>query len=251
MFFQYRFKEQITPIPDPPGYIDTSLINPKRWERISSEDFRYAFRIAWQEYKEDYTWIKQKTRVSSTTTTESTSISSSSSESSSSTGGIPSSTSEDSLGNNLASVMVNTSKLISQQGIPKNKEEIRNLSISTAKKLLTISKEKGFQEQITKLSAEGLKTARDCLDEFLVGYTEGKNAEILAYIEEETQREKDFLQKVKDIQSQLEQQQLQQVQNTNGIVNSTNISLSSSPKDPITTTSHTSVPKSNESVPKS
>lgn len=177
---------------------------------MPSEDFRYAIRLAWREYKEDFSFLSRSyNRITSSSSSSSSSsqdpsIAGTSTTSTSDTGSSSSSTPADTIGSNLAAVMVNTSKLLSKQGLPQTSEEIRNVSIATAKKLMTISKDKGFQDQLTQLSAEGLKTARECLDQFLIGYTEGKNAEILAYIKEQSQHENEFLQKVQAIQKQLE-----------------------------------------------
>ncbi len=60
------------------------------------------------------------------------------------------------------------------------------------------------------MSADALATARDALDEFLLGYAEGKNEEVRAYVEEQMEKEKEFAERVRRIRSEIEQQQQQQ-----------------------------------------
>lgn len=79
-------------------------------------------------------------------------------------------------------------------------EDIRNASFHAAKKVIEMGKDEQVKARIAAISADALKLARDCLDDFLVGYQEGKNEEIRNYIQEQTEREQG---KKEDILEQL------------------------------------------------
>jgi hypothetical protein len=84
-------------------------------------------------------------------------------------------------------------------------EEVRDVSIKAAKKLLELSRDQDFRSRVTAMSADALTLAKDSLDEFLLGYAEGKNEEIRAYVEEQVEKEQEFAERVRRIRAEIEE----------------------------------------------
>jgi hypothetical protein len=179
-----RLKEELTPLPTPPGYVNTSPINPDLWARIPSEHLRYAIKTSVKEVLGDYVWLFRKMKGGGGEATKATE--------------------EPGGGAAAASASPTPSPSSGTIRPPLTSEEIREASIRAARRAMDLAKDEGLRERLASLSAEGLSLARDCLDEFLRGYQEGKNEEVRAYIEEQMEKEKEFVQKVKRIRSELD-----------------------------------------------
>jgi hypothetical protein len=192
--FKREFKEEIRPLPDPPGYTPTTLINPKAWEKMPSSHVRYAFKLAVRQSVDDWKWLLGA-RWSSN---KSSDVREEPGQHSQSQQHQPT-TLRDAT---AAAARVAASKAPTA-------EDIGSTSLAAARRIVELSRDESFRAKVTAASADALRTARDCLDEFLAGYAEGKNAEILAYIEEQMEKEKDFVERVKTIRMQLDHQHQQ------------------------------------------
>ncbi len=156
----------MTPLPDTPGVKVTSLFNPELWARIPSTHVRYALKEAAREIWGDYAWLARRL-VSPPEAPEKGGAGAAHDAEAGPGAGVGA-------GGGLGPLPPSATA-----------EEVRAASLRVAKRVISLSQDADFQARLAAASAHALRTARDCLDEFLLGYVEGKNAEIRAYVEEQ------------------------------------------------------------------
>jgi hypothetical protein len=80
-------------------------------------------------------------------------------------------------------------------------ESARSAALLIASRLGNVARDEDLRSRLTAMGTEALGLARDALDEFLLGYQEGKGEEIRAFINEEMERESGFVDRIKKIRN--------------------------------------------------
>ena len=80
-------------------------------------------------------------------------------------------------------------------------DSARSAALLMASRLGNVARDEDLRSRLTAMGTEALGLARDALDEFLLGYQEGKGEEIRAFISEEMERESGFVDRIKKIRN--------------------------------------------------
>lgn len=84
------------------------------------------------------------------------------------------------------------------------KEDVREGAIHAAKRLKEAATDEDLRVKLASLGTLALRTARDGLDSFLLGYTEGKHEEIRAWLQEEQSKEVETKERMKRVRQLVE-----------------------------------------------
>jgi hypothetical protein len=49
-----RIKEYLRPLPEPPGALNRSLVDPDHWQRLHADDVKFAVRAAAREHVQEW-----------------------------------------------------------------------------------------------------------------------------------------------------------------------------------------------------
>ena len=166
-----QLREQLTPCPDVPGTVQTTLIDPQGWRERSAAEVELAFKLSLWMTLQDYG------NLGALLVGRPTSFPA---------GGVPP----------LAPEGAATAGVL-----PATSEEVRQVALQAASRLSVLSRDEQLRLRLAAMGSEALQLTRECLDEFLTGYEEGKNQEIRAYLEDRARQEDTLavrLQRVRD-----------------------------------------------------
>ena len=180
--FRRELREEFEPIPVPPGYVNTTLIDFEKWEALPPEVVREGFKRAYKEVTGDWIdlwkWLrgkyteetpeeegKKKKENVETIKTRHNSISNTNSDQ-------------------------DLNKKIDEPLIIPSTEDIRSAAFETIKHVKHVAADEELKGRVASVVADGLRVARDSLDEFLIGFEEGKALEEKKRLEAEQVQQK-------------------------------------------------------------
>lgn len=196
MVFPSRYKEEFAPQKDHPKVENTSLIAPEVWETMPPEHFRYALKqsliMSLNDWSQLLRWIipieKSSDQMKTSTATSTQTIQDQGPH-------LP--------GDDTAHVKEESAK---EPTILLTRDEAKQVASHVARKLTNLSQDEELRKQLVGLGTQALNTARDCLDQFLIGYQEGKNEEIRAFISEQMEKEEEFVNRIKKVRDIVEEE---------------------------------------------
>jgi hypothetical protein len=208
--FRKELTQELTPQRDPPGYVPPTLLRTDVWERMSSQEFRYAMREAWRWHvRDDWGWLGRWFRkaLGDTSEEDKAKLAAAEAAKASSSAAADAAT--------TAAAGPDGAKAAEQGPQAElTAEDLRRMALGAAKRLGDASKDAEMRTKLAAMGNEAMKVAGESLDQFLLGYAEGKNEEVKAFIEEQLKKDSEFVARLKKIQANMPQQPQQATQQT-------------------------------------
>ena len=174
--FRRELREEFEPLPTPPGYVNTTLLDLEKWESVPPEAVRESFKRAYVEVTGDWVdawkWLRGKYTEEALEEEEERRKKKEDEEEK--VGKFQKDkNSVDQDVNGLLSAQIRASERIE---FP-TADGIRSAAAESLKRVKNLSADEELKGRVAGVVADGLKVARDSLDEFLIGFEEGKAQE--------------------------------------------------------------------------
>jgi hypothetical protein len=145
--FRRELREELTVQPDPPGTVNTSLFDPEKWERLSPEQIRVAMLAAlwmsWVDWKSLFDFLM----------------------------GRPFSLLPPDDEGEKKAAATDAAQSAPGVSLPSvTSEQARAAALHVVKRLSAATQDEDLKSRLAAIATEVLSLARDCLDEFLLGY---------------------------------------------------------------------------------
>jgi len=187
--FRRELREEFEPIPVPPGYVNTTLIDFEKWEALPPEVVREGFKRAYKEVTGDWIdlwkWFRGKYTEETPEEAEKKKKEN-----------IENIKTRQNAISNTNSDQDLTGKIDEHLTMPST-EDIRAAAFETMKRVKHVAADEELKGRVASVVADGLRVARDSLDEFLIGFEEGKALEEKKRLEAEQEAEAEQAQQKK------------------------------------------------------
>ena len=174
--FRRELREEFEPLPTPPGYVNTSLLDLEKWESVPPEVVRESFKRAFVEVTGDWVdawkWLRGR-YTEEALEEEEKRRKKKEDEEDEEAGKVQNDNNVDQDVNGLLSARLRASERIE---FP-TADGIRSAAAESLKRVKNLSADEELKGRVAGVVADGLKVARDSLDEFLIGFEEGKAQE--------------------------------------------------------------------------
>ena len=164
--FRRELREEFEPLPTPRGYVNTTLLDFEKWEAASPEVVRESFKRAFVEVTGDWIdawkWLRGKYTEETLEEKEVKKTSIRQEEENGNLGG-----------EQPLAARIDTNDRID---FP-TADDVRAVAAESLKRVKNLSADEELKGRVAGVVADGLKVARDSLDEFLIGFEEGKALE--------------------------------------------------------------------------
>jgi hypothetical protein len=175
--FRRELREEFEPLPTPPGYVNTSLLDLEKWESVPPEVVRESFKRAFVEVTGDWVdawkWLRGRYTEEALEEEEKRRKKKEEEEEEEEAGKVQNDNNVDQDVNGLLSARLRASERIE---FP-TADGIRSAAAESLKRVKNLSADEELKGRVAGVVADGLKVARDSLDEFLIGFEEGKAQE--------------------------------------------------------------------------
>jgi hypothetical protein len=156
--FRRQLREQLSPLPDPPGVRNPSLVDPEGWERMSKADVRAALKLAAIRGVGDWVWLFRALRRVVL-----------------GDGGGGNEAAAEGGGASSQPPQPPRAGTLAAGGAPAappllSAEDARAAALALAGGVAKLSRDELLRQRLRALGAEGMTVTREALDEFLLGY---------------------------------------------------------------------------------
>ena len=184
--FARELRAELRPARDVPGLVTTSLFDTELWERLPPDAVRFAARQAWAmsviEWRTAWDILSGRPpRALEHVVEEEARVAAA--------------------GAAAEEKRERDERESGGADVPLSKvaDSARVAALLVASRLSNVAHDEDLRARLTAMGTEALRLARDALDEFLLGYQEGKGDEIRIFISEELARESGFVERIKKI----------------------------------------------------
>jgi hypothetical protein len=173
------YKRATTPQPDLPGVRRPFLIDPELWERLETDDIKYALKVTWKEYVRSLDPFfnraefkrRQEEAARATEEAERRAEEEASGAASQAEPGSPASGGQPTVGARVGAAAREAAGKLSS-------EELRQSAVKVAAHLASAIKDPKARAKVAELATKGVITAHGVVDSFLIGYYEGQALEM-------------------------------------------------------------------------
>jgi hypothetical protein len=185
--FARALRAELSPAPDPPGVTPLSPVDPARWERLAPAQVRHAAQqalfMAWADWATAVDFVRGRRPRLAPPAEEGG-------------GGAAGA------GDGGAAGAAGAAAAAAAGALPGvTAAGARAAALALAARVGGAARDEELRARVAAAGSEALALARDALDEFLVGYAEGKGDEVRAFIAEELEREAGFVERVKRLRA--------------------------------------------------